>query len=385
MRNKKHLSIATIILFSIVLSFQTLFVVSCKKDPVKEIPTLNITTTDILLVTSNSFNSGGKIINDGGSPITARGVCWSTNENPTIMDYKTSDGTGPGSFTSSISGLTPDVKYYVRAYATNDIGTMYGNQLTTKTTAPLATTDFGVDSTTLFINDTAQFINLWKNVENVVDTPDFKWYFQGGTPETSDLLAPSVKYSKPGSFPVKLIVTYKTGQDSVIKADFIKIYGMHVGKLDGIEVIRKAFNQSISDADSFDINKDGIYDIRFEHTSMCCRNRYESIDIKSLNKTQISTPKNSHWAKKHEIDDVISPKLNWTSGLLGLSGLSQSMDGFGHTTYGNWGYFNSENPDGYICFRINNEVYGWIELSAYTSFFGSNAGIGECAYFQIKQ
>lgn len=101
-----------------------------------------IKTTDILSITSNSFISGGEIINDGGSPITARGVCWYTSEDPTVMHYKTTDGAGTGSFTSFISGLSPDVKYYVRAYFQNGYGTFYGNQLTAKTTAPLATIDF---------------------------------------------------------------------------------------------------------------------------------------------------------------------------------------------------------------------------------------------------
>jgi PKD repeat protein len=246
-------------------------------------------------------------------------------------------------------------------------------------------TDFGVDSTILFINDTAQFINLWKNIDNVIDTPDFKWYFQGGTPETSNLLAPRVIYSNPGSFPVKLLITYKTGQDSIIKSDFIKIYGMYVGKLDGIEVIHKVINQSNASLDSIDINEDGIYDFRFDHTSSCCRHRYEAIDIICLNKTQISRPENSYRAKKHNFGDIISPKLFWAGGSLSLSGLSQDTDGFGHTTSSSWGDFNSQNPDGFICFRINNEVYGWIDMSAYTSFFGSNFGIGECAYSQIKQ
>jgi len=245
--------------------------------------------------------------------------------------------------------------------------------------------DFGVDSTILFINDTVQFINLWKNVENVIDTPEFKWYFQGGTPQNSDLLAPRIKYSNPGSYKVKLHVTYKTGQDSVIKDNFIKIYGMYVGKLDGIDIIHKIINQSNIFSDSIDINDDGIYDIRFDHTSSCCRDRYEAIDIICLNKTQISRSEKSYGAKKHNFGDIISPKLIWARGNLSVSGLSQTMDGYGHTTSSSWGDFNSENQNGYICFRINEAVYGWLELSAYTSFFGSNAGIGECAYFQIKQ
>jgi len=98
-----------------------------------------LTTTEISAVTSTSANSGGNILNDGGSPITARGVCWSTSQNPTTASSKTSDGTGTGSFTSSITGLNPGAIYYIRAYATNSIGTSYGNQVTTTTTALMPT------------------------------------------------------------------------------------------------------------------------------------------------------------------------------------------------------------------------------------------------------
>lgn len=100
-------------------------------------PTL--TTTDFSAVTANSLICGGNITNDGGSPITARGVCWSTNQNPTITDNKSSDGTGTGIFTSSIAGLTSGTTYYVRAYSTNSIGTSYGNQISTKTSATIPT------------------------------------------------------------------------------------------------------------------------------------------------------------------------------------------------------------------------------------------------------
>lgn len=92
-----------------------------------------VTTSDLSATTSNSAAGGGSIADDGGSPITARGVCWSKNENPTIADSKTTDGAGSGTFLSSFTGLNPGTTYYFRAYATNSIGTAYGNQLTTTT------------------------------------------------------------------------------------------------------------------------------------------------------------------------------------------------------------------------------------------------------------
>lgn len=122
-------------------------------------PTL--TTTDLSAVTATSFNSGGNITNDGGASVTARGVCWSTNQNPTITDSKTSDGTGTGIFTSTVTGLSAGTNYYVRAYATNSIGTTYGNQLSTKTSAVVPTL-----TTTIASSITASTATSGGNITN---------------------------------------------------------------------------------------------------------------------------------------------------------------------------------------------------------------------------
>ena len=80
-------------------------------------------------ITSGSASSGGNVISDGGGPITAKGVCWSTSPDPITADDKTTDGTGAGSFTSSITGLSPSITYHVRAYATNSAGTGFGDDI----------------------------------------------------------------------------------------------------------------------------------------------------------------------------------------------------------------------------------------------------------------
>jgi hypothetical protein len=87
-----------------------------------------ISTTGITAFTATTAVGGGNISNDGGSAITARGVCWSTSTGPTITGGKTQDGSGSGVFVSNITGLTASTKYYVRAYATNGGGTTYGNE-----------------------------------------------------------------------------------------------------------------------------------------------------------------------------------------------------------------------------------------------------------------
>lgn len=88
----------------------------------------SVSTTNISVISNNTASSGGNVTSDGGHPITARGVCWSTSHNPTISDSHTVDGNGMGVFTSTFTELTSDM-YYVRAYATNVYGTSYGETL----------------------------------------------------------------------------------------------------------------------------------------------------------------------------------------------------------------------------------------------------------------
>jgi len=97
-----------------------------------------VTTSDVTSLTTNSALCGGEVTDEGSESVTARGVCWGKDPNPTITNSTTNDGTGPGSFTSSLTGLSPGTKYYVRAYATSSAGTSYGNEHNFTTGAVLA-------------------------------------------------------------------------------------------------------------------------------------------------------------------------------------------------------------------------------------------------------
>ncbi len=88
----------------------------------------SVSTTSISNLTKDSAQSGGNITADGGSNITARGVCWNQTGNPTLADSYTSDSIGSGTFISTIPGLYSGYTYYLRAYATNAVGTAFGNQ-----------------------------------------------------------------------------------------------------------------------------------------------------------------------------------------------------------------------------------------------------------------
>lgn len=104
-------------------------------------PTLTTITTNYL--GSNIGSSGGNITSDGGFPIIARGIAYSQTPNPTIANQITVDGTGTGNFSSTLISLISNTTYYVRAYATNSVGTSYGNEVTIETYPIYSVGDIG--------------------------------------------------------------------------------------------------------------------------------------------------------------------------------------------------------------------------------------------------
>jgi uncharacterized protein (TIGR02145 family) len=119
---KKNITISLLALAGIAVIVSN----SCKKDNY-DLPT--VTTTAISSIMISSASCGSNISKDGGTSIDSRGVCWSTDQTPTVADNKTTDGKGIGKFTSIITDLSPNTTYYVRAFATNSEGTGYGNPL----------------------------------------------------------------------------------------------------------------------------------------------------------------------------------------------------------------------------------------------------------------
>jgi len=115
------------------------FSVRCVKD---NVPTLSA-TTPASAITTTTATSGGDVTSDGASTITARGICWSTATAPTTaLSTKTTETGTTGVFTSAMTNLTAGTKYYVRAYATNTLGTSYGSEVSfTTLDAPVDITD----------------------------------------------------------------------------------------------------------------------------------------------------------------------------------------------------------------------------------------------------
>ncbi len=151
----KFIKISYFIAFLAVVTF------SCKKnnDAVNNPQLPTIITGLTAPSTPTSIASGGSISSDGGSAVTARGVCWSTTIDPTISNDHTTDGTGTGAFTSTIIGLTPATTYYIRAYATNSAGTAYGDVIIVPTDP--ATKDVYIAG--YLNNGTTNLATFWKN------------------------------------------------------------------------------------------------------------------------------------------------------------------------------------------------------------------------------
>lgn len=123
MKTKRILSRLVLLVVAMVMVF-----VACKKDTEEELA--SVSTNNVEGITQTAAVCGGNVTDDGGANVTARGICWSTSQNPTTNDNTTYNGTGTGSFTSNISGLTAGTTYYVRAYAVNNQGTAYGEERT---------------------------------------------------------------------------------------------------------------------------------------------------------------------------------------------------------------------------------------------------------------
>lgn len=89
----------------------------------------SVTTGSASSIATTTATVSGTVTNENGASVTTRGICYNTSGNPTTSSDKVASGTGSGAFSSNLTGLTPDTKYYARAYATNSVGTSYGVQI----------------------------------------------------------------------------------------------------------------------------------------------------------------------------------------------------------------------------------------------------------------
>ena len=144
-----------------------------------------LTTSNVTAVTSTSASSGGDVTNAGSQSVSSRGVVWSTSSTPTVdLATKTSDGTGTGQYTSTITPLTPSTTYYVRAYATSSVGTGYGQEIQF-TTSSLPSTSCEVSNLSAYKSNSIWYYkwNINPNCPNyTVSLSRYNSYTNSATP-----------------------------------------------------------------------------------------------------------------------------------------------------------------------------------------------------------
>ena len=157
-----------------------------------------VSTTAVSSVTSTTASSGGNVASDGGVSVTERGVVWGATTNPTVpLTTKTVNGSGTGTFTSSITGLTAGTTYYVRAYATNSVGTSYGSNVVFITTESGSLVSvYPNPATSVVTVDLGQSVGSKQTLVEVLDMQGRKVYTSGMITGVSTLQLNTSEYSK---------------------------------------------------------------------------------------------------------------------------------------------------------------------------------------------
>jgi PKD repeat protein len=180
-----------------------------------------VQTLAVTNITNSTATGNGNVTSDGGATVTAKGVCWGTTANPTITGPHTTEPGGTGVFASNMTGLAPQTLYYVRAYATNLTGTVYGNQVTFTTLCqPLPpVVNFYADRVTIMAGDSINFF------DQSLYCPTYrKWSFVGGTPSESFATNPTnIKYNYPGTYTVCLDASNSYGMVTHCKTAYITV------------------------------------------------------------------------------------------------------------------------------------------------------------------
>ena len=148
--------------------------------------TVSISTTEATSVTATSATIGGNITDDGGRPVTARGICYGTSQTPTIDGDHTEDGSGSGTFSHNITGLSSSTTYYARAYATNRNGTYYSSNIVSFTTINGLPTVTTTDVTDITASTAKSGGNVTNNGGFEVTARGVCWNTMG-SPDLNDL------------------------------------------------------------------------------------------------------------------------------------------------------------------------------------------------------
>ncbi len=169
-------------LIFLILLTGTIILNSCQKDPVLA----TLTTSGVTNITITSFSAGGSILKDGDAEITDRGICYSLSATPDVTGLHTSADKGNGSFSTTITGLTPNTIYHIRAYATNKVGTAYGNEVTASTTPLVVPTLSTVSVTSISVTSAVSGGNITSDGNDPVTSRGVCWATAANPTITND-------------------------------------------------------------------------------------------------------------------------------------------------------------------------------------------------------
>lgn len=181
------------------------------------------TNSTITNISFNTATGSGNVTSDGGSAITARGLCWSTGSNPTVSGPHTTEPGTLGSFSSNMTGLQPSTTYYVRAYATNATGTAYGSNISFSTLCDIMPPEpnFSASKVNLAVGESINFFDSTRFCPE-----SWSWSFVGGTPASSTQQNPTgITYNFTGDYTVCLTATNQWGQQTLCKNAYIHVTG----------------------------------------------------------------------------------------------------------------------------------------------------------------
>jgi uncharacterized protein (TIGR02145 family) len=183
-----------------------------------------IETGEATSITPISAEINGEILDPGESTITQYGHCWSKNENPTTelsTKTHTHGAIGRGSYKSTLKDLSPDTRYYVRAYATNSQGTVYSDQDEFFTARGKPVAEFYAIPLEIMEGDSVEFVDQSSNMPT-------DWHWDFGDLGTSGSQIPVHKYSKAGTYTVSLMAINSYGSDTKTRENYISVYPVQI-------------------------------------------------------------------------------------------------------------------------------------------------------------
>lgn len=219
------------VLWLFIVFAATHFMSACEKEDEATVVVPTLSTLEITGITANEARSGGQIAHEGSAQVTARGIVWSTDANPTTEQFtgKTLDGSGTGVYNSVLSGLDPSTNYYVRAYAINSAGTAYGNALQF-TTEAAATPPVAAFNATPLEGTVPLTVNFTDQSTN--NPTSWEWDFGDGNGSTEQ--NPEHIYQEGGNYTVSLAVYNSGGSDIETKSNYIHVVSPGVSGCGGI-------------------------------------------------------------------------------------------------------------------------------------------------------